>query len=72
MKLSGAYVLYEHREMFEGCVTTTVFDTNLTYQSQIPHMRILMKVGMPYKKDKLCTVVMLTNIPRRAGFTGWA
>lgn len=72
MKLSGAYVLYQHEEMFEGCITTTVFDTNLTYQSQIPPMKILTRAGMPYKSEKLCTVVMLNKLPQRAAGCLWA
>ena len=30
VKLNKAFIIYQHEQMFEGCITTTVFDTNLT------------------------------------------
>ena len=44
VKLNKAFIIYQHEQMFEGCTTTTVFDTNLTYQKNIPYMRVL-KIG---------------------------
>ena len=71
VKLNKAFIIYQHEQMFEGCITTTVFDTNLTYQKNIPYMRIL-KIGVvPHKTDDKCTVAMLGWWKNRLGGVQW-
>ena len=71
MRLSGAYVVYRHEQWFEGCITTTVFDTNLTFQKQIPQVKVLSTCGCPYKTDGECTVLMLITNYRRVSSIKW-
>ena len=71
VKLNKAFIIYQHEQMFEGCITTTVFDTNLTYQKNIPYMRILKIGGVPYKTDGKCTVAMLGWWKKRLDEVHW-
>ena len=71
VKLNKAFIIYQHEQMFEGCITTTVFDTNLTYQKNIPYMRILKIGGVPYNTDDMCTVAMLGWWTKRLDGVQW-
>ena len=71
VKLNKAFIIYQHEQMFEGCITTTVFDTNLTYQKNIPYMRILKIGGVPYNTDDKCTVAMLGDWKKRLDEVHW-
>ena len=71
VKLNKAFIIYQHEQMFEGCITTTVFDTNLTYQKNIPYMRILKIGGVPYNTDDKCTVAMLGWWKKRLDEVHW-
>ena len=71
VKLNKAFIIYQHEQMFEGCITTTVFDTNLTYQKNIPYMRVL-KIGrIPCNTDDMCTVAMLGYWEKRLDEEHW-
>lgn len=71
VKLNKAFIIYQHEQIFEGCITTTVFDTNLTYQKNIPYMRILKIGGVPYSTDDKCTVAMLGYWKKRLDEVHW-
>ena len=71
VKLNRAFIIYQHEQMFEGCTTTTVFDTNLTYQKSIPYMRILKIGGVPYNTDDRCTGAMLGYWKKRLDGVNW-
>ena len=71
VKLNMTFIIYHHEQMFDGCITTTVFDTNLTYQKNIPYMRILKIGGVPYNTDDMCTVAMLGWWKKRLDGVQW-
>lgn len=71
VKLNKAFIIYQHEQMFEGCITTTVFDTNLTYQKTIPYMRILKIGGVPCNTDDMCAVAMLGYWKKRLEEVHW-
>ena len=63
-KLNGAFVIYRDYYLFEHCITTEVYDTNLTYAVKLPNKhevkcQFLKRVHPTFEVDGI-QVIMLS------------